>query len=165
MRSSMCGLYHQQEIADLVLDFTRKVATGSVDTADRAHPTRAAQLVMSGQVQRLVESVEIERMKFKFSFRNEPDTYAAEKTRSDQRLKQERCRRIRNSLISTQPSQSCRRCSSTCATAQPIGAKERHNLARRNTDSSIARIRNTTQAHRGPKTLGPRQEAEFGYES
>ena len=50
---------------------------------------RGAQLVMSGQMQRLIESAEIELMKVIVSFRNELDTRAAEKTLSDERLKQD----------------------------------------------------------------------------
>ena len=43
---------------------------------------------MSGQMQRLIESAEIDLMKVIVSFRNELDTRAAEKTLSDERLKQ-----------------------------------------------------------------------------
>ena len=50
---------------------------------------RGAQLVMCGQMQRLIESREIELMKVTESFRNELDTRAAEKTQSDERLKQD----------------------------------------------------------------------------
>ena len=50
---------------------------------------RGAQLVMSGQMQRLIESAEIELMKVIVSFRNLLDTRAAEKTLSDERLTQD----------------------------------------------------------------------------
>ena len=50
---------------------------------------RGAQLEMSGRMQRLVESAEIQLMNVKVSFRNELYTAAAEKTESDERLKQE----------------------------------------------------------------------------
>ena len=50
---------------------------------------RGAHLVLSGQMQRLIESTEIELMKVTVSFRNELDTRAAEKTQSDERLKQD----------------------------------------------------------------------------
>ena len=56
---------------------------------------RGAQLVMSGQMQRLIESAEIELMKVIVSFRNKLDTRAAEKTLSDERLKQD----IQNLMI------------------------------------------------------------------
>ena len=50
---------------------------------------RGAQLMMSGQMQRLTESAEIELMKVIVSFWNELDTRAAEKTQSKERLKQQ----------------------------------------------------------------------------
>ena len=49
---------------------------------------RGAQLVMSGQMQRLIESAEMEFMKVIVSFRAELDTKAAERAQSDERLKQ-----------------------------------------------------------------------------
>ena len=50
---------------------------------------RGAQLVLSGQMQRLIESTEIELMKVTVSFPNELDTRAAEETQSDERPKQD----------------------------------------------------------------------------
>ena len=50
---------------------------------------RGAQLVMSGQMQRLVESADMELMKVIVSFRAEHDKRAAEKAQSDERLKQD----------------------------------------------------------------------------
>ena len=50
---------------------------------------RGAQLVMSGQMQRLIESAEMELMKVIVSFRAELDTRAAEKAQSDELLKQD----------------------------------------------------------------------------
>ena len=50
---------------------------------------RGAQLVMSGQVQRLIESAEMELMNVIVSFRAELDTRAAVKAQSDKMLKQD----------------------------------------------------------------------------
>ena len=50
---------------------------------------RGAQLVISGQMQRLIESAEMELMKVIVSFRAELDTRAAEKAQSDELLKQD----------------------------------------------------------------------------
>ena len=50
---------------------------------------RGAQLVISGQMQRVIESAEMELMKVTASFWVELDTRAAEKAQSDERLKQD----------------------------------------------------------------------------
>ena len=50
---------------------------------------RGAQLVTSEQMQRLIESAEMELMKVIVSFRAELDTRAAEKAQSDELLKQD----------------------------------------------------------------------------
>ena len=129
------------------------------------------------------------------SFRNELDNQVAEKTQSDERLKQDLQHVVIqlhqkfldiDTAISTLVDVRCKQpdCSanrSKCNGANepgPVGcrgsaaSKERRNPASRNTnpartstDSSITRNRNTTQVQRGPETLDRRPEAGFGNET
>ena len=133
---------------------------------------RGAQLVMSGQMQRLVESAEIDIMKVIVSFRNELDVSRNSLTTISSKQAASR------GVSAPQPApQTVPKCSDTTKSG-PVRCRcsafmnERHNPAgrntepaRRSTDGTVTRNQNTTQVQRGPETFDRPQEAGSEFET